>query len=396
MKVSTTVTSPHLFSYFKMRMSFSSFVRLLVIPLLLWGCDSGKASAPPSAPAEVKVITVTPEAVSITSEWIATLDGYVNAQIRPQVSGYLVRRTYQEGALVHEGQVLFEIDPRPFEAVLAQSEARVAEAQAQLGKTDRDLERDRPLAAQRAIAQSQLDNDIQANLAAQAALQSATAAVETARLNLGFTRVTSLITGVAAIATAQIGDLVGPATLLTTVSQIDPIKVYFPLSEPEYLRMADRINGGTRSTQPWKGEAALTLILADGSAYPERGRFLAADREIDSKTGTIRIAATFPNSSRMLRPGQFGRVRAETKTIDQALVVPQRAVTEMQGAYQLRVVDAENHVQTRPIKVSDRVHNSWVVESGLQPNDRVVIEGAQVRDGTAVNPKPWTAPSAAQ
>jgi membrane fusion protein (multidrug efflux system) len=222
--------------------------------------------------------------VSLSTEWIATLDGYVNAQIRPQVPGYLIRRDYEEGTIVRKDQVMFEIDPRPFEAVLAQAQARVGEAQAQLGRTERDLERDRPLAVQRAIAQSQLDNDIQANLAAEAAIKSATAAVDTARLNLGFTKVTSLVTGVAAIATAQIGDLVGPTTLLTTVSQIDPIKAYFPLGEQDYLRMAGRINART-SKQPWTGQAGLALLLADGSVYPEHGSFLAADREIDPKTG---------------------------------------------------------------------------------------------------------------
>jgi membrane fusion protein (multidrug efflux system) len=340
------------------------------------------------------VITVAPETVSLSSEWIGTLDGYVNAQIRPQVSGYLLRRSYQEGALVRQGQVLFEIDPRPFEAVLSQAEARLAEAQAQLGKTERDLERDRPLAAERAIAQSQLDNDIQAHLAAQAAIKSATAAIETAQLNLGFTKVTSLITGIAAIATAQIGDLVGPATLLTTVSQVDPIKAYFPLSEQEYLRIAGRINGPGTSSELWGGEAAnLTLVLADGSVYPQRGRFLAADRDIDPKTGTIRISATFPNPSRTLRPGQYGRVRAETNTIQDALVVPQRAVTDAQGAPQVRVVEPDNRIATRRVKLGDRVGSGWIIETGLQPGDRVVVEGAPAADGSTVNPKPWQPPA---
>jgi RND family efflux transporter MFP subunit len=369
----------------------------LSLTLLLDACSSGKASPPAPAPPEVSVITAAPETVSISSEWIGTLDGYVNAQIRPQVSGYLVRRSYQEGAPVRQGQVLFEIDPRPFAAVLSQAEGRLAEAQAQLGKTERDLERDRPLAAERAIAQSQLDNDIQAHLAAQAAIQSATAAIETAQLNLGFTKVTSLITGIAAIATAQIGDLVGPATLLTTVSQVDPIKAYFPLSEQEYLRIAGRINGPGTSSELWGGESAsLTLVLADGSVYPQRGRFLAADRDIDPKTGTIRISATFPNPARTLRPGQYGRVRAETKTVENAIVVPQRAVTDVQGAPQVRVVGPDNRIATRPVKLGDRVGSGWIIGTGLQPGDRVVVEGAPAADGSVVNPKPWQPPAQSQ
>jgi RND family efflux transporter MFP subunit len=372
-----------------------SWCVLLVLAALGSGCDNGKASpAAPPAPT-VSVLAVSPQNVSLTSEWIGTLDGYVNAQIRSQVSGYLVRRNYQEGAMVAKGQVLFEIDPRPFEAVLASAQARQAEAQAQLGKAQRDLERDRPLAAQRAIAQSQLDNDIQAELAAQAAIKSAVAAVETAQLNVGFTKVTSLINGVAAIATAQIGDLVGPSTLLTTVSQIDPIKAYFPLSEQEYLQVAGRINRPNRPTQLWASDAGLELILADGTVYPERGRFLAADREIDTKTGTIRISAAFPNPGHTLRPGQFGRVRAETTTITNALVVPQRAVTELQGSSQVRVVGPDNRIATRAVRTGARVGSGWIVESGLQPGDHVVVEGAQVRDGGVVNPKPWQPPAAA-
>jgi membrane fusion protein (multidrug efflux system) len=338
------------------------------------------------------VITVVPERIVLTSEWIATLDGYVNAQIRPQVSGYLLARRFEEGAVVRKGQVLFEIDSRPLAAALAQARAQLGEAQAQLGKTERDQQRDQPLAQQRAIAQSQLDNDVQANLAAQAAVKSAEAAVETAQLNLGFTKVTSLIDGVAAIATAQIGDLVGPATLLTTVSQLDPIKAYFPLSEQEYLQIAGRINSRSTSKAPWQ-DGGLTLILSDGTVYPRTGAFLAADREIDMKTGTIRISATFPNPARTLRPGQYGRVRAQTHARSDALLVPQRAVNELQGSFQLRVVGPDNKVSMRAIKVGERVGSRWIIEEGLAPGARVVVEGPPTPDGTVVAAKAFTAPT---
>jgi membrane fusion protein (multidrug efflux system) len=366
----------------------------LAAAVLLPGCRGAASSqASPPRPAEVSVVTVEPERVALTSEWIATLDGYVNAQIRPQVSGYLMKRNYEEGAAVRKGAVLFEIDPRPFEATLAQARAQLGEAEAQLGKTERDQQRDRPLAEQRAIAQSQLDNDVQANLAAQASVKSAQARIETAQLNVGFTKVTSLIDGVAAIATAQIGDLVGPTTLLTTVSQIDPIKAYFPLSEQDYLQMAGRIN--TRGSKaPWAGAAALTLILADNTVYPKPGVFLAADREIDTKTGTIRISAAFPNPDRTLRPGEYGRVRAETHVRTDALLVPQRAVTELQGSFQLRVVAADNTVSTRTVTVGERLGSRWIIDSGLKPGDRVVVEGPPTRDGAPVTTKPFAAPEA--
>jgi membrane fusion protein (multidrug efflux system) len=333
---------------------------------------------------------VAPERVALTSEWIATLDGYVNAQIHPQVSGYLVRRNYREGASVHKGDVLFEIDARPLNAVLAQATSQVAQAEAQLAKSARDVERDTPLAAQQAIAQSQLDTEIQAYRAAQANVQSLKAAVETAQLNVAFTKVTSLIDGVAAIARAQIGDLVGPSTLLTTVSQIDPIKAYFALNEQDYLQVAGRLNSGGAQA-PWAGGAALTLVLVDDSVYPWTGSFLAADREIDAKTGTIRISATFPNPDRTLRPGQYGRIRAETRVRTNALLVPQRAISELQGSFQLRVVGSNNTVSTKTVKVGDRIGSRWIIADGLQPGVRVVVEGARTTDGTVVNPKPFTA-----
>ncbi|HZP48084.1 MAG TPA: efflux RND transporter periplasmic adaptor subunit [Vicinamibacterales bacterium] len=376
-------------------MRLRRLVRIAALPTLVAaaaGCGQTKAAqpqAPPPTP-QVSVITVQPERVGLTTEWIATLDGYVNAQIRPQVSGYLVKRDYDEGAVVRKGQVLFEIDARPFQAALEQTRAQLAQAQAQLGKAQRDLERDRPLAEQRAIAQSQLDNDVQASLAAQAAVKSAQAAVETAQLNVGFTKVVSLVDGVAAIATAQIGDLVGPTTLLTTVSQVDPIKAYFPMSEQEYLQVAPAINS-RRTHGPWAAGAGLTLVLADGTVYGRTGSFLAADREIDPKTGTIRISAVFPNPDRVLRPGEYGRVRAETKIVSDALLVPQRAVTELQGSYLVRVVGPDNKVATRTVTPGDRLGSRWIIARGLSAGARVVVEGPSTRDGTEVTPVPWTA-----
>jgi RND family efflux transporter MFP subunit len=362
---------------------------LLTIVLMFHAaCDKGTAATPPPPPPNVEVVNAIRKSVTLSTEWIATLDGYVNAQVRPQVSGYLLKRNYREGSVVKAGQVLFEIDPRPFQAALSQAKAQLAEAEAQRGRTSRDVERDTPLAQEKAIAQSQLDNDVQANLAAQAAVQSATALVETSQLNLGFTKVTSLVDGVAAIATAQIGDLVGPGTLLTTVSQIAPIKAYFPVSEQEYLRIANRLNSATGSQQPWDSKAGLELILSDGSVYPKKGSFLAADRDVDVKTGTIRMSAVFPNPANVLRPGQYGRIRANTRTVADATLIPQRAVAELQGHYQIRVVDSNNRITTRTVTLGERVGRLWIVASGLKPGERVAVQSAQsVKDDSVVTPK---------
>jgi len=343
------------------------------------------AASPPPAPPSVGVVTVAPERVAITGEWIATLDGTVNAQIRPQVSGYLIRRLYREGAFVRKGEVLFEIDRRPLETVLNQAKARLAESKAQLAKAARDLDRDKPLAEQRAIAQSQLDNDLSARDAAEAAVASAQAAVESADLNLRFTRVTSLVDGVAAIASAQIGDLVGPTTLLTTVSQVDPIRVYFPISEQEYLGVASALRSPKALAALWQDGDRLALVLADGSTYPRRGTVVAFDRDVDPKMGTIRVSATFPNPGNLLRPGQFGRVRAQTSVVDQALLIPQRAVSELQSGYQVRLVNADNSIEVRNVTMGRRVGSRWIVASGLRAGDRVVVDAPTLRAGIKVN-----------
>ncbi len=354
------------------------------------GCRNDKAAAAPAGPPPpaVSFVVLAPEQVELTGEWIATLDGNVNAQIRPQVSGYLTRRVYREGGFVRKGEVLFEIDRRPFEAAVAQARARLDETRAQLAKTERDLARDRPLAEQRAIAQSQLDNDMSAHDAAQAEVSSAQAALQTAQLNLGFTRVTSLIAGVAAIASAQIGDLVGPTTLLTTVSQLDPIKAHFPLSEQEYLGIAGQVGTPSAAARLWQSSGGLTLVLADGSTYPRRGVVLAVDREVDPKMGTIRVSATFPNPGNVLRPGQYGRVRAQTSVRERVLLVPQRAVSELQSGFQVRVLTPDDHVSIRTVTLGRRSGSRWIVEKGLQAGDRVIVDAPSLRDGTAVKPEP--------
>ena len=350
----------------------------------LSGCGQ-QAAAPGIAP-DVKVATVEQRDVPIISEWVATLDGYVNAQIQPQVTGYIVQQTYKEGAPVRKGDILFEIDPRPFQAVLDQAKAQLAQAQAQLGKTKLDVDRDTPLAKERAIAQSQLDNDIQANLAADAAVQSAKAQVEQAQLNLGFTHVTSLVDGIAGIAQVQIGNLVSPLTVLTSVSQVNPIKAFFPISEQEYLRLAEKINSQSHLEVP-KDAPILDLILSDGTTYPQKGHILYTDRQVDIATGSIRIASAFPNAKNILRPGQFGRVRASTYTRNNALLVPQRAVIEIQGTYQIDVVGSDNKVNVRMVKVGERVGTQWIIDSGVKSGEMVIVEGVQkVRDGSSVKP----------
>jgi RND family efflux transporter MFP subunit len=350
------------------------------------GC--GKTNAAPPAPGpEVEVASVVQKDVPIVSEWVATLDGYVNAQIQPQVTGYIIRQTYKEGSFVRKGQILFHIDPRPFQAVLDQANAQVAQAQAQLAKTAMDVDRDTPLAKERAIAQSQLDNDIQANRAAKAAVKAAEAQVEQAQLNLEFTEVKSLVDGVAGIAQVQIGNLVNPTTVLTSVSQMNPIKAYFSLSEQEYIHFADRINADAQKQIPSNGPP-FELILADGSVYPHTGTGLLANRQVDVSTGSIQIVCSFPNPQNFLRPGQFGRLRAAPEVRRGALLVPQKAVSELQGDYQVAVVGGGNKVSIRAVKAGDRVGPMWIVEGGVKPGEQVVVEGLQkVQNGSIVKIK---------
>src|SRR5246127_1464796 len=352
----------------------------LVVAFLLLsarGCGTGKvrAAAPPPPPV-VEIAPVIQKDVPVQGEWVGTLDGYVNAQISPQVSGYLIRQDYHEGALVKKGQVLFEIDPRPFQAVLDQAKGQLAQAEAQMANAELNVKRDIPEAEAHAIPQSQLDTDTQSLRGAKAAVEASQATVEQAALNLGYTRVISLIDGIAGINTVQVGNLVGPSTALTAVSQVSPIKVYFPISEQEYLRMADGGGPGSVDFITHASRIPLQLTLADGSTCPHPGRIIFADRQVNTQTGTIQIVGEFPNARNLLRPGQYARVQAPTGNIEGALLVPQAAVSQTQGSCQIAVVRSDNRVQVRSVQVGPRVGSLWVITSGLKPGERVVVAGA--------------------
>jgi membrane fusion protein (multidrug efflux system) len=356
------------------------------------GCSKSKPPAPP--PVDVQVVAVEQRDIPVVQEWVGSLDGSVNAQIRAQVSGYLVKQDYKEGSPVKEGDVLFEIDPRPLAASLAQAEGSLGQAQAQLGKADQDVARFKPLVEDKAISQEELDDAVQAQLAAKAQVASAQAAVDQAHLMLGFTMVTSPINGIAGLIRAQIGDLVGPSSgILTTVSTVDPIKAYFPISEQSYLKFRNREPGAPSIPAGMQFD----LVLSDGSVYASKGSFFAIDSEVDANTGTLRAVAEFPNPDSLLRPGQFAKVRAVTSVEKGALIVPQRALAELQGGYQLATVDATNHAHIVSVKTGPAVGAEVVIESGLHPGDRVVVDGIQkVRDGAEVNPVPFTAADASK
>jgi len=362
----------------------------LVFALGTAGCKNEAGSTGSEATPEVQVAEVLQRDLPIHAEWVGTTDGFVNATIQARVTGYLIKRTFDEGAFVRKGDLLFEIDPRPFQAALAEAKGELSKAEARLVKTELDVKRDTPLAKAKAISQKDLEDSIQLNAAAKGTLASAKAAVEQAQLNVNFTRIEAPIDGITGIAKAQIGDLVGPNTgPLTSISTVDPIRVYFPISEQEYLKAAEKVQAAYKDRIRQRDDR-LELILSDGSVYPHKGNFLLADRQVDVKTGTIRVAALFPNPGNILRPGFFARVRAVTNTKQGALLIPQRAVTELQGRYQLAVVGPDNRVEIRSVKVAERMGNLWVIEQGLQPGEHVVVEGLQkVKAGMTVAPKPF-------
>ncbi len=367
---------------------YIAIVMHLVIALfIVAGCSKGPKEAP--QPPAVEVMTVIQRDVPVYREWIGTLDGMVNATIRAQVQGYLIRQNYKEGDYVRRGQVLFEIDPRTFQAALEQAKGQMEAQQARWTTAKANLARIKPLAEQNAVSKKDLDDSIGTEQSARAAVISAQASVDKAKLDLGFTKIASPVDGIAGLAKAQIGNLVGPGGMeeLTTVSTVDPIKVYIQISEQEYLQTGRETgHAAGRKPRELQGE----LILADGSVYPQKGKFLFADRQVDVKTGTIKVAVIFPNPNNFLRPGQYGKIRVAVSVRKDALLVPQRSVAEVQGKYMVAVVGADSKVDMRPVKTAERVDNLWVILEGLKPSERVVVEGIQkVRPGMIVSAKPF-------
>jgi membrane fusion protein (multidrug efflux system) len=382
--------------------SVAGVAMLGAFALLLTACDSGdrKAVAASSASVPVDAVRVRQENVPLVGDWVGTLDGFVNAQIQPQVSGYLVQQNYREGSSVAKDQVLFQIDHRQFQATVDQAAAQVEQAKGQLAQARAqqnlaqiNLKRDTPLAQARAIAQSQLDNETQqaeqtdaAVAVAEAAVSAAGAALTTAKLNLGFTEVRSLVSGVAGQATMQVGNLVNPQSVLTSVSKLDPIKVYFSISDAEYIALTDRAHMTGSNLLGEKSELPLTLILTDGEVWPQKGHIVFVDRQMNQQTGAIRIAASFPNPGNVLRPGQFGRVTAQTEIRQSAILVPQMAVQELQGTKQVYIAGPDNKAHIVNVTLGPQVGNDWIITSGLRANQRVITSNVQkLRDGAQIS-----------
>ncbi|HJT82671.1 MAG TPA: efflux RND transporter periplasmic adaptor subunit [Chthoniobacterales bacterium] len=368
-------------------------VASIIAALAIASCSRKSPQADPVVP-EVRVTTVKPHDVPRVLERVATLDGFINANINAQVQGYIISRDYKEGSVVKKGDLLFQIDPRPFEAALAQAKGTLAKDQANQAKADADEKRALDLFNKKVISEQERDTAIAAARSSRANVEADQAAVKQAELNLGYTRITSPIDGVAAIATAQVGDLVGPSTgALTSVSQLDPIKAVVTAGEGPFSDFISR-HPDPEERQRYVNTLDFELILGNGEVYPHKGKFYALDRNLDPKTGSIRYEVTFPNRGNNLRPGQFGKVRFVADTKKDALVVPQEAVNELQGSFQVAVVGEDNKVSIRPVKMGEKIGALWEVTDGLRPGDRVVVQGIQkAREGTVVKTKEWTAPA---
>jgi membrane fusion protein (multidrug efflux system) len=382
-------------------LSVPGVIVLVASALLMTACSNrDRKAAATLAAVPVDAVRVRQENVPLAGDWVGTLDGFVNAQIQPQVSGYLVQQNYREGSSVAKDQILFQIDRRQFQATVDQAAAQVEQAKGQLAQAEAqqslaqiNLKRDTPLAQGRAISQSQLDNDTQqaeqadaAVAAAKGAVSAAEAALANAKLNLGFTEVRSLVSGIAGQAATQIGNLVNPQSVLTSVSQLDPIRVYFSISDAEYLALTDRASTTHSDLLGEKSELPLTLILTDGRVWPHKGHIVFVDRQMNQQTGAIRIAASFPNPGKVLRPGQFGRVKAETEIRQNAVLVPQMAVQELQGIKQVYVAGPDNNAHIVNVTLGPQVGNDWIITSGLRADQRVITSNVQkLRDGAQVN-----------
>jgi membrane fusion protein (multidrug efflux system) len=369
-----------------------ALIVMISVCVALTGCGRHHAPGTPEPPA-VLVTSVVQRDVPVYREWVAQLNGSVNAQISPKVSGYIIKRNYQEGYFVTKGQILFEIDARPLRASLDQARATVAGALANLGNSKLNVARDIPLAKEKAIAQSQLDNDVQTMKANQAALDAALAEQQAAELNLDWTKVRSPIDGIAGVAAAQVGNLVSTSSILTNVSQLDPIRAYFSISESDYLSIAPQLSKivhGQASSAVLGATEAL-FIQANGLPFASQGRFVLVGREVSNTTGTIQFATEFENKASILRPGGFGRVRIKIGTEKNALLIPQRAVNQVQGEYQVVVLSADNKAEFRSVEVGERSGDDWIITKGLKLNERIVVEGFQkLRNGTPVAAKPYT------
>ena len=377
---------------------------ILLSLLVLIGCEK-KEEKPQAGPPEVLVSEVLQQNVPIFQEWVSQLNGPVNADITPKVQGYLLKQVYTNGYFVKKGELLFELDPRQYQAALERAQADVDVALAGLSEADNNVARDTPLAAQNAIPQKQLDTDLSQQAARKAQVEAAKAALDNAKLNLAWTKVYSPIDGIAGDAKSQIGDLVGPTTKMATVSQVNPIWAQFNISESTYLGSASKITEFIRSGK--RGNVPLHYIQANGEVYPHGGQIIQVNRQVATGTGTIQLTAEFPNPDAILRPGGFGRVRIQTSENQNALLVPQAAVIEIQSMYQLIVLTPDNKAVFRPVKVGDRVGTNWIITEGLKPGERVVVEGILkiqqaaaaapqlVKEGIPVSPKPYVAAASA-
>ena len=363
----------------------------LAVIISVLGCEKKVAETGPPAPPEVLVTQVISGDVPVTRSWVGTLDGSENADIRARVTGYLQKRDYQEGSFVKEGDLLFEIDPRPFEAALAQAKSELDQVQATQAATQADFERSQDLYNKKVISVQEYENKRQLNQAQVAKSEALQAAAQTAQLNLDYTKISAPVDGIAGLSKANIGDLVGTGSevTLTTVSKIDPIRLYFPINEQDYKKHASALQKGMQKPESER-EATVELVFADGTVYPQKGKFSFVDRQVDPTTGTILVAVNFPNPDHSLRPGQFAKARAAIERISDALLVPERALSELQGSYQVGVIDDNGKAEIRPIKIGPRYNHQVVVMEGLKKGETIIVEGLQnVRPGMNVNAKPY-------